>query len=76
MKNCTEAMLDIPGAAMQIMKVEKQVIETKEVLHRTLEAVLARGEKIDDLVAKSEKLSKSSKLFYDQTRITRCCEIM
>ena len=32
--------------------------------HNTIEAVLERGEKIDDLVEKSEGLSMQSKTFY------------
>ena len=59
------------------MKLDKQLVETKEVLHKTMEVVLARGEKIDDLVAKSEKLTQQSKLFYTQARKTNsCCEVM
>ena len=34
------------------------------VQHRTLEAALDRGEKLDDLVGKSEELSLHSKAFY------------
>jgi len=34
------------------------------VQHRTLETVLDRGEKLDDLVGKSEELSLHSKAFY------------
>ena len=32
--------------------------------HRTMESVLDRGEKLDDLVGKSEELSLQSKAFY------------
>jgi hypothetical protein len=32
--------------------------------HRNLESVLDRGDKLDDLVNKSEELSDASKLFY------------
>lgn len=32
--------------------------------HNTLQAVLERGEKLDDLVVKSEQLSVQSKTFY------------
>ncbi len=53
---------------MQLMKLDKQLLETKEVLHKTMEVVLARGEKLDDLIAKSDQLSQQSKLFYKQVR--------
>jgi hypothetical protein len=35
-------------------------------LHKTIESVLERGEKIDSLVAKSDGLSAQSKMFYTQ----------
>lgn len=41
--------------------------------HSTLEAVLQRGEKLDDLVAKSEGLSIQSKAFYKTARKTNSC---
>ena len=48
------------------MKIQKELDETKIVLHKTIESVLERGEKIDSLVAKSDGLSSQSKLFYQQ----------
>lgn len=41
--------------------------------HNTLEAVLQRGEKLDDLVSKSEGLSVQSKAFYKTARKTNSC---
>ena len=43
--------------------------------HRTLEAVLDRGENLDDLVGKSEELSLHSKAFYTTVGITSLCII-
>lgn len=40
------------------------LIQTKITLHKTIESVLQRGEKIDDLVQKSDGLSAQSKMFY------------
>ena len=34
--------------------------------HETLEALLERGEKLDDLVSKTDKLSSTSKAFYKE----------
>lgn len=48
------------------MKIQKELDETKIVLHKTIESVLQRGEKIDDLVAKSDGLSAQSKMFYSK----------
>lgn len=44
------------------MKIQKELDETKIVLHKTIESVLERGEKIDDLVQKSDGLSAQSKV--------------
>jgi synaptobrevin family protein YKT6 len=55
-----------PAQADSIMKIQKELDETKIVLHKTIESVLKRGEKIDDLVAKSDGLSAQSKMFYTQ----------
>lgn len=40
------------------------LLQTKITLHKTIEKVLERGEKIDDLVQKSDGLSAQSKMFY------------
>ena len=48
------------------MRIQKELDETKIVLHKTIESVLQRGEKIDDLVAKSDGLSAQSKMFYSK----------
>jgi synaptobrevin family protein YKT6 len=53
-----------PQQADSILKIQKELDETKIVLHKTIEKVLERGEKIDDLVAKSDGLSAQSKMFY------------
>lgn len=55
-----------PHQADSIMKIQKELDETKIVLHKTIESVLQRGEKIDDLVAKSDGLSAQSKMFYSE----------
>lgn len=58
------------------MKIQKELDETKIVLHKTIESVLERGEKIDSLVEKSDGLSAQSKMFYKQVRFLRstgCC---
>ena len=52
-----------PAEADSIMKIQRELDETKIVLHKTIESVLERGEKIDSLVEKSGNLSASSKVF-------------
>lgn len=66
-----------PAQADAIMKVQQELDETKIVLHKTIENVLQRGEKLDNLVDKSESLTASSKMFYKQAKKTNsCCIIM
>ncbi|KAI7920494.1 SNARE Ykt6 [Pyricularia oryzae] len=66
-----------PHAADSILKIQKELDETKIVLHKTIESVLQRGEKIDDLVAKSDGLSAQSKMFYTQAKKQNsCCIVM
>ncbi|KAF2457722.1 Longin-like domain-containing protein [Lineolata rhizophorae] len=66
-----------PQQADSIMKIQKELDETKIVLHKTIESVLERGEKIDSLVAKSDGLSAQSKMFYTQAKKQNsCCIVM
>ena len=66
-----------PSQANSIMKIQQELDETKIVLHKTIESVLERGEKIDDLVAKSSDLSNQSKAFYTSAKKQNsCCTIM
>lgn len=57
-----------PRDADQITRIREELDETKVMLHQTIEAVLARGEKLDDIVAQSKSLSESSKLFFRTTK--------
>lgn len=55
-------------------RLQADLDETKIVLVNTIQAVLQRGEKLDDLVAKSDDLSAQSKVFYKTARKTnQCC---
>jgi synaptobrevin family protein YKT6 len=66
-----------PEEVSSIMKIQRELDETKIVLHKTIESVLERGEKIDELVAKSEGLSASSRMFYTQAKKQNsCCIVM
>lgn len=53
-----------PNQADTIMKVQAELDETKIVLHKTIESVLQRGEKLDSLVERSDALSAQSRMFY------------
>lgn len=66
-----------PNNADSIMKIQKELDEAKIILHKTIEGVLERGEKIDSLVAKSDDLSAQSKMFYTQAKKQNsCCVVM
>ncbi|KAJ1677329.1 palmitoyltransferase [Spiromyces aspiralis] len=66
-----------PTQADSIMKIHQTLDETQAVLHQTIEAVLKRGEKLDDLISWSNELSIQSKVFYSQAKKTNsCCSIM
>lgn len=65
-----------PRNADSITKIQDELDETKIILHNTLQAVLERGEKLDDLVVKSENLSMQSKTFYKTARKTNSCCII
>ncbi|KAM5534980.1 hypothetical protein V8D89_011353 [Ganoderma adspersum] len=66
-----------PRQADAIMKVQQELDETKIILHKTIESVLQRGEKINDLVDRSNELSAQSKMFYKTAKKQNsCCVIM
>jgi len=66
-----------PAAADSLTKIQRDLDETKIVLHQAMESLLKRGEKLDDLVQKSEDLSTGSKSFYKAARKTNsCCVIL
>lgn len=45
--------------------------------HETIETAIERGQKIDTLIAKSDELSGSSKMFYKTAKKqNQCCKLM
>ncbi|KAJ7049434.1 snare protein YKT6 [Mycena amicta] len=66
-----------PRQADTIMRVQAELDETKIVLHKTIESVLERGERLDTLVDRSNALSAQSKMFYKTAKKQNsCCVIM
>ncbi|KIK93107.1 hypothetical protein PAXRUDRAFT_829327 [Paxillus rubicundulus Ve08.2h10] len=66
-----------PRQADTIMRVQQELDETKIVLHKTIESVLQRGEKLDNLVERSNALSAQSKMFYKTAKKQNsCCVVM
>ncbi|KAI9337071.1 snare Ykt6 [Zopfochytrium polystomum] len=62
-----------PHAADPLLRVQRDLDETKVVLHKTMESLLNRGEKLDDLVQRSDQLSSMSKSFYTSAKKTNSC---
>ena len=74
---CARARAQDHTQADKIAKIQKDLDETKIILHQTIDSVLKRGEKLDALVDKSNDLSLASQMFYKQAKKTNsCCVIM
>ena len=62
-----------PAEADKVTKIQKDLDETTQILHKTIDSVLERGVKLDNLVDKSNDLSAQSKLFYKSAKKTNSC---
>ena len=62
-----------PAAADKVTKIQKDLDETTDILHKTIDSVLERGVKLDDLVTRSNDLSTQSKMFYKSAKKTNAC---
>lgn len=62
-----------PAEADKVTKIQKDLDETTSILHKTIDSVLERGVKLDNLVDKSNDLSAQSKMFYKQAKKTNSC---
>ena len=62
-----------PASADKVTKIQNDLDETTTILHKTIDAVLERGVKLDSLVEKSDDLSRQSKMFYKQAKKTNSC---
>ena len=66
-----------PQQADKLLKIQTELDETKVILHKTMDSILDRGEKLDNLVNKSSDLSMASQMFYRQARKqNQCCKMM
>merc|ERR1711907_575291 len=57
-----------PASFDKILKIQNDLDSTQKVLTQTIDNLLERGEKLDDLVQRSDELSATSKQFYRQAR--------
>jgi len=62
-----------PAAADKVTKIQQDLEDTTNVLHKTIDSVLERGVKLDNLVERSDDLSRQSKMFYKQAKKTNSC---
>ena len=62
-----------PASADKVTKIQKDLDETTQILHKTIDSVLERGVKLDNLVERSDDLSRQSKMFYKQAKKTNSC---
>ena len=66
-----------PKNVDKISNIKYQLEDTKDIIMKSIDKVLARGEQLDDLIEKTNDLSKSSKRFYKTTKkLNRCCIIL
>ncbi|WUR04929.1 synaptobrevin YKT6-like protein [Vairimorpha necatrix] len=55
-------------------KIQRDLKETREISVKTLNSLLERNEKLEDLVKRSSELSVSSKIFYKAAhKRNKCC---
>eukprot|EP00922_Rhytidocystis_sp_ex-Travisia-forbesii_P054213 GHVS01080422.1.p2 GENE.GHVS01080422.1~~GHVS01080422.1.p2 ORF type:complete len:243 (+),score=53.00 GHVS01080422.1:108-836(+) len=65
-----------PVEADKLLKVQKDLEEVKDVMLKNIDDLLQRGEKLEDLMQKSEDLSTTSYQFFRQAkRNNQCCQL-
>jgi synaptobrevin family protein YKT6 len=62
-----------PKNVDKILAINSDISDTKNIALMVLGKALERGEKIDDLVEKSQKLSQSSRIFYKTAKKQNSC---
>ena len=69
-------MCQDPRQFDQLFRIRAELDETLVIVHQNIDKLLARGDDLDVLVAKSKKLSDSTKIFYKTARRhNRCCQL-
>ena len=62
-----------PKQADALTKLQSQLDDTTKILQQTVESILQRGEKLEDLMERSGELSNQTKTFYKASRKTNSC---
>jgi len=65
-----------PMKVDKVAKIQATLDQTKAVMYDTIDSLLDRGVKLDDLVEKSDDLTDRSKKFYEAAKSTNSCCIM
>jgi len=61
----------------KVEEIKEEIKQTKEILEKSIYDLLERGEKLDEIVDKTDQLSKNSKTFLKMAEKTnRCCQIL
>ena len=66
-----------PNKFDKIMGIKCNLDETQKIMIKSVEQILENGEKLENLMAKSQDLSQASLNFYKKSRkLNRCCMIL
>lgn len=66
-----------PTEADKVMKIRKELDETKQIVVKNIGEMLERNEKLDELAQKSNDISFQSKAFASRAEdMNRCCTIL
>ncbi|KAG8343943.1 putative Synaptobrevin [Trypanosoma vivax] len=67
-----------PEEQDKVLKIKRDIEDTKIIMYNAIDQIIERGQKIDDLVSQSEDLGAASKSFYKQAKQTNagCCSLM
>lgn len=66
-----------PSNADKLLKIQENLEETKQIMTQNLEIAIGRGMTLDELAAKSENISESSKMFAREAKkMNKCCTVI
>ncbi|XWV24651.1 hypothetical protein QJ856_gp1133 [Tupanvirus deep ocean] len=77
MKETIEENFEYISTELKCKQIQKELDDIKYIMVDNIDSLLKRGEKMDDLVLRTQYLSNESKKFYDRTKkLNRCCVII
>jgi len=66
-----------PTNVDKISKIKNELNEVKEIIIKSLDQLLERGQKLDDVIEKSQDLSFKSKIFLKRSKdLNKCCTVL